>query len=161
MLKSMSRAIAGILTTAILLFSSQAFSEGENRELVCKFASATSPNSEISVYRRRRLESETCTASFRVADENGVVYVLEAIVKASPNIPYDASCNTEMNAEIKYDIGRNGHTKNVEAIAGVPEEWVRRSVKAVKRERYEPYVVDGEAIEIKGITATYQGQLEC
>lgn len=80
-------------------------------------------------------------------------------MKSAPNVPLNASCNTVMKAEIKFDIGRNGRTQNVEAISGSPEEWVRRSIKAVKRERYEPYVLDGEAMEIRGITTVYQGEL--
>ena len=132
-------------------------------ELVCRLVSiqAAHNNSDITVYKRRRMSKSNCPATFTVADADGNVYKLAAIVKATPNVPTDAACGANLDAEIKFDIDLKGRTTNVEAVSGSPEEWVRRSIKAIDKDRYESHLVDGEPIEIKGVRTEFKGIMEC
>lgn len=142
-----------------------AFADDNERgvEFLCSLTTTrpANDNSDITVYKRRRLNKKNCPAKFNVADADGNVYQLAAIVKATPNVPLEAVCGAELTAEVRFDIGLDGRTINVEAVSGSPDEWVRRSVKAADKERYEPYLVDGKPLEIIGATTIYKGIVEC
>lgn len=54
---------------------------------------------------------------------------------------------------LKFDIDEQGRTKNIEVVEAQPERFFERSaIDAIKRWRYQPQIIDGQAQSILGYT---------
>lgn len=160
----MSRILFVITVWTVVFFAAPAEAQQDGAKiLVCQLSAIIPQNADrdVTIYRRGNLKKGRCPAQFNVVDATGRVYKLAALIRATPNVPADTACGANLNAVIKYNIGEDGRTNTVGALSGSPEEWVRRSVKAVTKERYEPYTENNEPIEIIGVTITYKGEVEC
>lgn len=61
---------------------------------------------------------------------------------------------------VQFDIDENGYIKNPKIIVAQPNKIFNRAVlKALKKSRYRPMEIEGQAVKIKNVTETYYFKL--
>jgi len=107
---------------------------------------ATSP-SPASSPSESPAENETASTVKRVRISSGVAESL-AIDRPAPEYPQMARiAHVTGDVILKITIGRNGEVTNIAVVQGHPI-LVNSAINAVKKWKYRPYVLNGEAIEV-------------
>jgi bla regulator protein BlaR1 len=92
-------------------------------------------------------------------DEVGPDYM--PIVKIAPVYPPRAAARgLEGYAVVQYDVDTTGSTQNVTVIESSLMLFERPAVEAVQKFKYQPWVVDGQARVVEGVTSKIEFLLE-
>ena len=77
---------------------------------------------------------------------------------------YPARCAADAEdieyVTVRYDISVTGKTKNIEVVESSNSCFHATAERFVQQFRYEPKIVDGQAVERKGVTITLTFRLE-
>lgn len=74
------------------------------------------------------------------------------IVKVAPKYPARASSKgTEGYCTVEYTVTKTGETTDVKTVDCPQSVFSSASIKAAKKFKYKPRVIDGEAIEVPGV----------
>jgi len=84
------------------------------------------------------------------------------IAQIQPQYPTRAAQNgTEGFVIIQFDVNENGGVFNTEVLVSVPDGvFDRASLRAIERWRYQPRIVDGKAIPMRGLQTRFSFNLE-
>ncbi|MEE8059743.1 MAG: energy transducer TonB [Pseudomonadales bacterium] len=84
------------------------------------------------------------------------------IVKVAPMYPRRAnSRGIEGSCIVEYTVTKSGSTRDVIAIECQPKGYFEgASIKAAKKFKYKPRVIDGEAIDVSGVQNLFTYELE-
>lgn len=82
------------------------------------------------------------------------------IVKVAPKYPSRAmSRGLSGYCTVEYTVTKTGETANIEVVDCPESVFANASVKAAKKFKYKPKVIDGEAIEVPGVRNKFTFQL--
>jgi len=82
------------------------------------------------------------------------------IVKVAPKYPSRAmSRGLSGYCTVEYTVTKTGETANIEVVDCPESVFASASVKAAKKFKYKPKVIDGEAIEVPGVRNKFTFQL--
>ncbi|MFW0778577.1 MAG: energy transducer TonB [Rickettsiales bacterium] len=74
------------------------------------------------------------------------------IIKYAPTMPREAVENDITGyVLVEYDINKEGHPVNIKIIESTNDIFNKESIKSVKKYRYLPTIIDGAAVEEKGV----------
>lgn len=84
------------------------------------------------------------------------------IVKVAPVYPHKAMASgVEGDCLVEYTVTATGSTKDVKVVRGqCPSVFIRASIKAAKKFKYKPRVINGEAIEVPNVMNKFKYRLE-
>ena len=116
-----------------------------------------SPNMDASL-----MISPTVRANIKIGGIGGFSNDGEylPIVKVAPKYPpRAASKGTEGYCTVEYTVTSSGETKDVVAVDCPQKVFSSASVKAAKKFKYKPRVIDSEAIEVPGVRNRFTFEL--
>ncbi|ENU16011.1 energy transducer TonB [Acinetobacter lwoffii] len=83
------------------------------------------------------------------------------ISKLKPDYPMRALENElEGNCTIEYSVNTQGHVINPKALSDCDPVFIRPSLNAARQFKYQPHIVNGQAVEVPKIRNTFEYRIE-